>query len=225
MIFARSTPGGKYGSSSGEVVEGSLRSDRGVDRSTPDSRSARIRLCPSCGWTDSTRSTTRWGLPLASLRHSASTLHTTAASTPGVPSPARSRRFTSALSMMGLLLDVRAAGGVEEVDGGDVGRVDVELARVREDARQGSRLGVRHLDVGGRPGGEVEGEEQRAEGGVGPVVVLPGLVVDLAAAPDQAQQFGFELRVVAEDEPAAVAGRPPRLVDLRRRELRDGVAD
>src|SRR4029078_7384053 len=43
--------------------------------------------------------------------------------------------------------------------------------------------------------------------------------------PDQAQQFGFELRVVAEDEPAAVEGRLARLVDLRRRELRDGGAD
>jgi hypothetical protein len=95
------------------------------------------------------------------------------------------------------------AGGVQESPD-DVGRVDADFTGVAEDPADGTGLVVGHRRVD--RGVAVQSEEARPDHGVGVVIVLPGEVVDLPAAPDQAQELGFADRVVEENDLPLSAG-------------------
>jgi hypothetical protein len=114
------------------------------------------------------------------------------------------------------------AGGVQEIPDDLVG-VDADFTGVAEDPADGAGLIVGHRRVD--RGVAVQGEEARPDRGVGVVIVFPGEVVDLPAAPDQAQELGFADRVVEEDDPVAVERRLELLVALARGQPGDLVDD
>jgi len=94
---------------------------------------------------------------------------------------------------------------------------------VAEDPADGAGLvvGQRRVDRGVAG----QGEKARPDRRVGVIVVFPGEVVDLPAAPDQAQELGFADRVVKEDDPIAVERRLELFVALARGQPGDLVDD